>query len=347
LLILGSAQPATAIVSHASLAGVPRGAPLGIQGAPDPLPAAGDLLTGDWTLCSRPGPESLLAVGVAVPADPLGLGQAALVVDPDNGVHLLWNGHRYAIPRPSMVLAALGWRDRTPVPVAAPLLNAVPAGDDLTPPEVAGRGHASAFAGHHVGEVVVTVSQGGVQEYGLVLPEGLAAITEVQAELLLAEPGAVSVPLTPAQVVAAPAARSLVPTGDAAPPASVPALVDPGGRGGLCASFVDASTPPRLSVALTRPAAPGETRVTGAVLDWVAVPPGRGSIVDSRASATAPAGQLGVVSDLGLLFPVPSRTVLATLGYAAATPHVLPSALVALLPRGNALDPTAALSTPD
>jgi type VII secretion protein EccB len=347
LLILGSPQPATAIVSHASLAGVPRGAPLGIPGAPDPLPAAGDLLTGDWTLCSRPGPESLLAVGVAVPGEPLGLGQAALVVDPDGADHLLWNGHRYAIPRPGVVLAALGWRDRTPVPAAAALLNAVPAGDDLAPPAVAGRGHPSAFTGHQVGDVVVTVSQGGVQEYGLVQPDGLAAITEVQADLLLAEPGAQSVPLTPAQVVAAPAARSLVPTGDAAPPASVPALVDPGARGGLCASFVDAATPPRLALAPTRPAAPAEMKVTGAAVDWVAVPPGRGSIVDSRASATAPSGQLGVVSDLGLLFPVPSTAVLATLGFGGVAPHVLPSALVALLPRGNALDPAAALSTPD
>jgi len=64
------------------------------------------------------------------------------------------------------------------------------------------------------------------------------------------------------------------------------------------------------------------------------------------ASPGAPSGLLGVVSDLGVLFPVPSTAVLATLGYSGAQPHVLPSSLVALLPRGNALDPASAGETP-
>src|SRR5262249_37260553 len=104
LLILGSSQPATAIVSHTSLAGVPRGAPLGIPGAPDPLPAAGDLLTGAWTLCSRPGPqpagvatapaESLLVVGAGatangVPGELVPHTQAVLAQDRARAYHLL------------------------------------------------------------------------------------------------------------------------------------------------------------------------------------------------------------------------------------------------------------------
>ncbi|MGE5156276.1 MAG: type VII secretion protein EccB, partial [Betaproteobacteria bacterium] len=101
-----------------------------------------------------------------------------------------------------------------------------------------------------------------------------------------------------------------------------------------------------LSVLAARPTAAGETRTAQAVVDWVAVQPGRGAIVDSVAGPNAPGGLLGVVSDLGVLFPVPTTTVLATLGFGGAAPHVLPSALVALLPRGNALDPMAAVVAP-
>ena len=365
LLILGSAQPATAIVSHASLAGVPRGVPLGIPGAPDPLPAVGDLLTGAWTLCSRFGAiasgsatapvESLLAVGApasadGVPGQPVEGEHAVLAQDRAGNYHVLWNGHRYAIRDPDVVLTALTWRGRPPAVVADALLNALPPGADLVPLTVAGRGRPSTFGGHRVGEVVKVKSQSGAIQFGLVRAEGVAAITQIQADLLLADPanglGGAAVSITPAQFAAAPVAASLVPTGDTAPPATTPDLASPGEHGGVCASFADAANPPTLSVLAARPAAAGETRTAHAAVDWVAVQPGRGAIVDSVAGPNAPSGLLGVVSDLGVLFPVPSTGVLATLGFGSAVPHVLPSALVALLPRGNALDPAAAIVAP-
>jgi type VII secretion protein EccB len=364
LLILGSAQPATAIVSHASLAGVPRGVPLGIPGAPDPLPAVGDLLTGAWTVCSRvaaaaaaspglatPPVESLLVVGAPASADgvagqPVGAGQAVLAQDRAGGYHLLWNGHRYAIRDPDVVLTALTWRGRPPVLVADALLNTLPPGQDLAPLAVAGHGHPSRFSGHRVGEVVKVESQSGSVQFGLVRAEGIAAITQIQADLLLADPanglGGAAQSITQAQFASAPAAASLVPSGDTAPPATTPDLASPGEHGGVCAAFTDAANPPALTVLAARPVAAGETRTVQAPVDWVAVQPGRGAIVDAVAAPNAPSGLLGVVSDLGVLFPVPSTAVLATLGFGAAAPHVLPSALVALLPRGNALDPTAA-----
>jgi type VII secretion protein EccB len=364
LLILGSSQPATAIVSHASLAGVPRGAPLGIPGAPDPLPAASDLLTGAWTLCSRPGPqppgvatvpaESLLVVGAdasanGIPGQVVTHTEAVLAQDRAGGYHLLWNGHRFAIRSPDVVLTALTWRGQEPAQVADALLNAIPPGDDLVPLTVSGRGQSSAFTGHRVGEVIKATSQGGAATFGLVRPDGVAAITQIQADLLAADPanglgGAVTV--TQAQLAAAPVSSSLVPAGDTAPPPNTPDLASPGEHGGVCASFGDAANPPQVSVLAARPTAAGETPATRAGVDFVAVQPGRGAIVDSVASPGAPSGLLGVVSDLGMLFPVPSTAVLTTLGYSGSQPHVLPSSLVALLPRGNALDPAAAGATP-
>jgi type VII secretion protein EccB len=365
LLILGQAQPQTAIVSHSSLAGVPRGLPLGIPGVTDPLPTAPDLLTGAWTLCSRfpaaaagvatAPPESLLVVGSDAAADqvagqPVGSGQAVLAQDRAGGYHLLWNGHRYAIRNPDVVLTALAWRGRTPAQLADALLNAVPAGDDLAPMQITGRGGSSAFAGHRVGDVVKATNQGGTTTFGLVRPDGVAAITQIQADLLLADPanglGGGAVTVTAAQLAAAPVAASLVPTGDTAPPPTTPDLAIPGEHGGVCATFADAANPPQLNVFTARPTAEGETAVSNAGVTWVAVQPGRGAIVDAVATPGAPSGLLGVVSDLGVLFPVPSSAVLTTLGYAGAQPHVLPSSLVALLPRGNALDPAAAVESP-
>src|SRR5690606_9707233 len=52
LLIIGSASAKTVHVPRASLADVPRGTPLGIPDAPDPLPAAERLVGAPWTLCS-------------------------------------------------------------------------------------------------------------------------------------------------------------------------------------------------------------------------------------------------------------------------------------------------------
>src|SRR3954447_12973999 len=80
-LVLG-ANASTVRASRSALAGVPRGHPVGIAGAPDALPAAADLLPGNWTLCSRPAStaagasppsvESVLRVGASPVVDDLG-----------------------------------------------------------------------------------------------------------------------------------------------------------------------------------------------------------------------------------------------------------------------------------
>ncbi|MBO4210926.1 type VII secretion protein EccB, partial [Micromonospora echinofusca] len=69
LLIVGGAEQRTVLVSRASLAGVARGAPLGIPDAPDSLPAPDRLSPAPWTVCSvtpdgsTSGPRSVLLVG--------------------------------------------------------------------------------------------------------------------------------------------------------------------------------------------------------------------------------------------------------------------------------------------
>jgi hypothetical protein len=120
--------------------------------------------------------------------------------------------------------------------------------------------------------------------------------------------------------------------------------------GVACANFGASATSPELTVTSSVAAAAGERRAApsadpAAPADWIVVPPGRAALVEALAGPDSPTGSLALVTDLGMRFPVPSRDVLATLGYAGVTPQRLPAALVALLPSGPALDPVAAAVT--
>jgi type VII secretion protein EccB len=351
LLILGADRSAPVTVPRAALAGVTRGTPLGIGGAPDPLPAASDLVAGEWRLCSRritgggdpAARESVLAISTPMAATPLGEG-ALFATDSAGGWHLLWHGHRFPVAdRASAV--ALGWGGTDAAPVATAVLNAIPAGPDIAAPPVAGIGQPSTVGGHVVGEVVKAQTEGGPGQYAVILARGAAEITQLQANLLIAAPVRARdtvIELSPAQFAALPRVDSAVPVGDTAPPPVAPALVAVPAAGAVCATFADGEVTPHLVVVSDATAARGEVRVPASTsVNWVVLPPGRGALVESR-SGTAATGALGLVDDRGVLYPLTSADLLAVLGFGGVTPVRLPSGLVALLPVGPALDPAAA-----
>jgi type VII secretion protein EccB len=358
LLIIGSAEATRASVPHSAFAGVPRGAPLGIAGAPDLLPAADELITQPWTMCSRPaqdpsaGAESVLRIGSAAASGAGHPGaRGILAADPAGGLHLLWHDRRFAITAPDLVLAAFAWSREAVTALAPALLNALPVGPDLGAVNVERSDKPSAVAGLRVGEVFVVANQSGARQFGVARAAGVAEITPLQADLLIAG-GANGLGGRPrdlglAQYASAPRVASLVPTGQAAPPASPPEVIRPDGA--VCATFASGGGAPEVSLAAAGPPAPGELRASRAAgdeaptVDWVAVAPGRGAVVEALAGPTSPNGALCVISDLGVRYPVPTRDVLAVLGYSGVTPQRLPASLVALLPTGNALDPNQAV----
>jgi type VII secretion protein EccB len=345
-LILGG--PATVQVPGSALVGVPRGAPLGIAGAPDPLPGPSELVADAWTLCSRPAAdvvgESVLRVGAPSSGDALG-DRGVLAVDPGGGLHLLWHGRRYALMEPDLVLGAFAWSRASASPVAPALLNAVPAGTDLGRIVLPAPARPSPVDGYAIGDVVRVTNQTGDQTFGVILDSGFADLTPVQAGLLVAAGAPERAMAAPAFVAAPKSPVSLKPTGDGAPPERVPAQYRPPSAGTLCASFAS-DQPAVLSVAAARPD-PFEVRASpqpvGVTAQWIAVPPGRGAVVEALASPGAPSGALAVVTDQGLRFPVPSREVLSSLGFGDVRPLRLPAGLVALVPSGPALDPAAAV----
>jgi type VII secretion protein EccB len=379
LLILGSPAPRRSVVPRAVLRDVPRGVPLGIDGVPDPLPTATDLLASGWTECSRPGPgrggvESVLLIGASGPVAgwvPLA-DQALFARDPAGTPWLIWHGHRHAVADPVVMTTAFGWRGLAPTPVAPAVLAAIPVGDDLSAPTLprGTAGRPSALAGFRVGQVVVVTNHAGGTQFGLVVAAGIADITQVQADLVLADPALGAAGGPPAEPVrlglaayaAAPHAPSLLPAGDATPPAVTPVPLRPAGGAAVCASFVDGDPVPELGVTTTPPRSAGElsgqagpatpaadpVAGAGGRVDWVLVPPGRAVAVEVVPSgpalgvATRPAPPLVLVTDVGRAFPVPSRQVLAMLGLADGPVLRLPAALVAGLATGSALDPVAA-----
>jgi type VII secretion protein EccB len=360
LLISGSTKPKTVTVARRSLAGVPRGALLGIAGAPDALPAARDLVRGAWMVCSRAAGGSVLVVGAGAGGAASLLGDDALLVSTSDGsVHLVWRGRRSLVREPSVLLGILVWGP--PVAVAPAFLNALPAGPVLARIAVPARGSAySRLPGARIGQVFVVDGR----QHAVALPDGLAAITPFQAALLLGDPSTVELvrqkeatPLSAGEYASLP--KATLPGSWSLLPSTLPRLVSPPQGATVCAGdgsvVVGSAGSSGVSLGVrpldgvSRPsgrASPPDSvpRPSGgaSLADEIAVPPGRGAVIEAMPAPDAPSGTLHVVTDLGVRHPVPSAEVLSMLGYAGVSPVRVPAEVAALMPVGPALYPQAA-----
>jgi type VII secretion protein EccB len=355
-LLLSTGQtPDLVSVAPDKLAKVLLGPPLGIPNAPDSLPAADDLVTDRWSVCTdnddpAGNPESTLLVGdrltdgtVAATAN-----RGLLVVDPGQNIFLVFGNRRFQVPEidADQTLRVLGLSGRKQFKVSAAWINAVPAGPDLRAPQVPQSGGSTVVGDYRVGQLV---KHGGF--FGVIMPDGLAVVTALQAKLLQ-----VSTKQEPAEIGAdfnqLPGSRTRL-SDDNDPgglPADVPALFEAPSK--LCMTLpIDPKTGDGVRV---DPNAPAGVAVAGAAAaaetnraDLVHVTRGRGSVVIASASASAPAGSgtVGVVTDTGRLYTLASRDLLPKLGYNGVKPQTVPSQLVALLPRGPSLDPDQARRT--
>ncbi|GGP64595.1 type VII secretion protein EccB [Streptomyces calvus] len=208
-LIGGSALP-TADVRTASLRDVPVGAPVGIPGAPESVPAADRLDGGAWHMCVS-GPEGALAdtsgavrntgvnkpgattVVAGAPVDSRGIGgdRGVLVRGPDDTEYLVWRGSRLPLDRDSDARNALGYGSEQAVPVSAAFLDALAPGPALKPPEVPGRGQDGPELGgeaSRIGQLFKVSVPGGGSTYHLLREDGLVPLTRLGAALVLGDP---------------------------------------------------------------------------------------------------------------------------------------------------------------
>jgi hypothetical protein len=179
--------------------------------------------------------------------------------------------------------------------------------------------------------------------------DGLAPITALQAQLLMAETQQ-SAPKTLTDPGAVPG--NLAPLPAAGLPATVPTPVTPDPQGTqVCAVLVDGaqgSVTVTTSGATTQQltgASPEPVDVTGMPLaDTVMIPSGKGALVRSVPGPGVTTGSLFLITDLGVKYLIPAgSSVLSDLGLAKATISALPQPIAALIPTGPALDEASAL----
>jgi type VII secretion protein EccB len=365
-LIVGAAATVRT-VSAKSLAGVRHGPALGIAGAPDALPTPAQLSTDPWLTCATnvPGPggdsRTLVTAVLGRPdaATAVPSGQAALVSTTAGDQHLIWNSTRLKIADPTATVV-FGLDAVRPTQVPDTWLNAIPAGPDLRPPQLSGRGDPGPDIDGRptrVGQILLisTAAAGAGEDFRLVLADGLLAAPPTVAELTLADPAnrasydgdPAAIKVSSAGVVSAP--RSTAELNFADLPQRPPPLLAPtevGGRS-LCARTTFGPARHELVLADVAGLPVSVPRARGAdspatdsrAADQVSVPAGRGVL--ARADSGPPNGALCLITDLGLAFPVSPDAVTA-LGYGAVTPVSVPATLLALIPRGPTLDPAAA-----
>ncbi|GLY64725.1 type VII secretion protein EccB [Amycolatopsis taiwanensis] len=367
LLLLGK-NAGTIDVSRNSLLGVPRGPEVGIAGAPNGLPQPENLLHGPWSLCSRRVTDTngahlastVLIVGDTAPGRSLAGEEGFLADNIETGdEYLVVNGYRHKITDSRAAKVGLALNQEPLVQVGSAWLDALPAGVDLAPMPIPGRGGPSAFPGALVGQVMVVRTVGGPPQYYVALAEGLRPVSEVESALLFASqdtaaayPG--GMPAGPREIDPAQAAAMTLPAAPESGPEQLPrtrprmsGLAAPDAV--VCGSFQGVQSPAPATIALgaALPVSDSDlvtarrTRAGTSLADRILIAPGSGALVESMQGTEGP-GTVQLITEQGVRYPLASRDVVGMLGYSPSDVVSLPAALVARVPEGAALDPAAA-----
>lgn len=307
--------------------------PVGIDGAPDHLPAPDRQYTDHWLACvtaSRP-----LEISTRLLSDPSGpKTQAALVEDDDGAYWYIQGARRFAVSKDSVAVVAsvfLGIDDVRTVPTASALwLNLVTPGTPLDITLGSELGEDAGTAGLIVGQAVQTQVDGEVVAEYIVDGRGdLVPATPFARTLLTAYVGVPPVTMTVAE------ATSLRNVNSTAVPEDWPSAVpvpsaDPSGA---CLQMTPTADGPVVSVAASPEELEPGTRVK----------PGSGLAVTSR--STGEGATYGFVSEAGVYFPVASATDLQLLGYSTADSMTVPASWTQLLEEGPTLSQSIAQRT--
>lgn len=365
-LIAGRPLPVRTVGERA-LSAYPRGAALGIVGAPSALPGPVDPARSVWTVCDDPAGGTAVIAGApaAAPADPATgvLVRAAAEVDSggvesgEAGEWLLYHRVRDGAMMPVRarvaaddlaVRRALGLDGVPARPISRALLNAFPPEPELAVPTIAGRGTPGPgpLRDRAVGTVIRARGVDDAPSYFVVLTEGLQPLTATAAQALrAADPrsaGSVD-EVSPGAMAGVPLVRRLpVESFPEQPPTALPVgsvlcrSVSTAAGGERAESLLSATQLPLPAGArvVAFSAADGE----GPGVDGAYLRPGTGEHV------SVPGGTF-YVTDAGVRHRVPDAETAQILGLAPAQPA--PWSVVSLLPSGPSLSREAALLARD
>ncbi|QTI67838.1 type VII secretion protein EccB [Gordonia polyisoprenivorans] len=383
-LIVGDDAAPTS-VSDRKLSGYPRGALLGIPGAPAGLPGSAHPGTSTWSVCDRiadrqpagrtDGPHS---VRLAVIGERPVLGDRFRTGAPDDAVlasdgrstfllYTLRRGDRSMPVRAEVdtadpaVMRAFGLEGATVRSVSTGLLNSVPEVAPLRVPDLATTGVPVISApGVRTGSVVRTVGIDGAAHYYAVLSGAVQPVGAATAEMLrLAEDGGAAEVMTvaPAVVNAVPHTATTLPVGEF--PSRPPHLVDVSAAPTLCTTWDRGADDPHAATSMLfgrglpivssqRPVALASADGSGPGIDEVFLRPGSGEYL--RVTGNEPdstrSESLFYLNDSGIRFGVADVATGRILGLGDA-PALAPWSVVSLLTPGPTLSRHDALVAHD
>jgi hypothetical protein len=290
---------------------------------------------------------------------------------------LLWSGHAHPIP--AQWLPALDLRDVQPLAVDETFVAALPAGRPLAPPRIPGLGEPGpTLPGSSQPTTVGTVYADRTNAFYVMTRDGLASLTPLQAQLLLADPalgaayaGSDPTPLKVSQAQVTEAAPRPWTEPAPAPPSGPPGgtSAEPVAPAPTLASDPAAPTPTPAPAPATVPdltgAPPGEqqfcARYTGgSAPDLVVGPaepapggtggpvrlaPGQGALIARIPEPESNGRTDFLVTDSGIRYPLADQRAVEALGLAGAPIAQLPPELISAIPVGPTLD-RAAAATP-
>ncbi|NLU79865.1 type VII secretion protein EccB [Micromonospora sp. HNM0581] len=349
MLIQGAAGHVK-LISKNSLTGVPRGAPLGLVGAPRQLPTADALTQGPWLACL---PSSVApaggGIGLGVQLDPSSPTTALppdrfLVVRDVAGVrYLLSNQLKYRIDDEA-VLVALGAAAIDPPPAPRMWLGWLREGPALAPAEIAGAGEPGpAVDGRRypVGMLFRQRTATGSAQHFVLRQDGLAPMS--RTEFLIADAATAQPPVEvgSAAIVAArrSADRTLL---DRLPDLVSWQLAETAGRAVCMRQFPVATETVASVVVLAGSGDSGVVTADGTTT--VRARPGSGMLVLPVPAAPAATRQVAFISDEGRVHHLADESTLAALKFSGVSPVPFPKDLLAAMPQGPVLSRKAVTS---
>lgn len=357
-------------VKESELAARPRGALVGIPGAPSALPHDPGGRAEPWTVCDAVDPftgvtSSTVIVGTPHYGDhssPLA-GTEAFLWTSGGVAYLVQNGTKSPVDLANRaVVRALGLEDAPLTPVSAGLLNSVPESPAIAAPFIAQSGQVPVFPfdGRTIGSVFKVV--GRDVQYYVVLEDGIEAINETAALLIkfADSQGSPDIAAVNPDVLRN-VPKSVAGLSVSTFPASAPVIVDAserpvscltwqpleGSDGGPSARLVESSGRGLPLDAAARPVALAQADGGGDSVDQVYLTPGSGGFVRSTGISTTSTRQdsLFFVADTGVRYGVDGADSASALGFGPPAPA--PWQIMQLLASGPTLGRGQALTMHD
>jgi len=334
LLSADSYAPITATAD--AIKDIPVGPAVGILGAPDDVPAPGDLVDDAWTACAAPDGTAISMPGDAA----LALATDAALVESDGALYVISSGYRYPLDENSdQVLRQIGLAGVTPTEVESRWLNLFEAGTPLEPLFIDGADQGAMLPNTGLSIGTVVHPQGSTAQFVITADQQLAPISQLGYQLYLLGTGA---RLGNVQEVTA-AELDLPTAAETAEPADWPddALVPLAASSATCAQLTHDATGRPLTALAVAPVMPESEGVTvGAHSGALVLAAGRGN--DTL-------GMVTLIDESGTAFAIPdaSDDVLARLGYTEADIAAVPLVWTQFFASGPSLTIAAAGMTPN